>query len=647
MSPRGPSFRPSIGPAGARAGAALGLGVLVTAAAAGCFIGDTGTAPYPDQFYYPTAIVVSPSPCPAGAASCTASTQVPPTTLYVANSDFDLQYNSGTLQAVDLGTIRSTLVEPLAAALQCPVAGAPGCPPGFDPTSLTGLSPAVQGPAESALLDLCATAIPDAGGDPTPIAVKAACAYVGLCENPITAAQLVSTGNQILNPGPCAPLDPANPVPLPQITAMGLGLPFVAVPPSDIKATAAIGAFASNAVLVQRPGGTPRNRLFVTVRGDPSITYFDLTDDTQANPAACPVSGEPAAFCLDCGEGADLQPCDEIHRVGKNPFDNSRDLSLPVEPLGIAASENGTALVVAHQTLQEVSLTVNRWPPETPTFEYYLSGTAPGPTAVAIIPAPGVIKNTPCFADPSSNPSCYLPGFAVAYNNASEIDVFSYHDDSLSVPPRPYITRTYGIEIDAAQTGVDSTAIAIDATQRKACEATCSGATLVDCLIDCATIPLGMYVANRTPPAIIVGQVLANVVLPPAGSTTPITSYDTMDIYGSVPLEIGPSAIGVGSVIGNDGLLHTRIFAVCFDSRFIFEYDPEAQVVDAVIRTGRGPQSIAFDTGTDANGLHSYMYVGHFTDSYVGVVDLDMRQPTTFGNMIASIGQPVLPRESK
>ena len=60
--------------------------------------------------------------------------------------------------------------------------------------------------------------------------------------------------------------------------------------------------------------------------------------------------------------------------------------------------------------------------------------------------------------------------------------------------------------------------------------------------------------------------------------------------------------------------------------------------------TGRGPQPIAFDTGDD----YSYMYVGHFTDSNLGVVDLDMRHiATTFATMFATIGSPVPPIESQ
>src|SRR5262249_41715881 len=115
-------------------------------------------------------------------------------------------------------------------------------------------------------------------------------------------------------------------------------------------------------------------------------------------------------------------------------------------------------------------------------------------------------------------------------------------------------------------------------------------------------------------------------------------------------------------------------FAVAFDSRFVFSYDPIGRRVDAIIRTGRGPHPIAFDTclpetALKPNGLkiatcreikdtlpakddfgkegHSFLFVGHFTDSYVGVVDLDMRHDETFGTMFATVGKPTPPPESK
>ena len=107
------------------------------------------------------------------------------------------------------------------------------------------------------------------------------------------------------------------------------------------------------------------------------------------------------------------------------------------------------------------------------------------------------------------------------------------------------------------------------------------------------------------------------------------------------------SKIAVGTAIGRDGAPVVRVFAAAFDSRLVFSYDPEARRVDATIRTGRGPHALAFDTQLDGDDVHAYLFVGHFTDSYLGVVDLDLRRPDTFGTLFASVGTPTPPRESR
>src|SRR5580658_9331723 len=67
-------------------------GVLAVGwASPGCYAGSGGTAPPASSFYYPVGLGVS-----SGG-----------NVLYVANSDFDLQWNGGTLQSYDLFQIRN------------------------------------------------------------------------------------------------------------------------------------------------------------------------------------------------------------------------------------------------------------------------------------------------------------------------------------------------------------------------------------------------------------------------------------------------------------------------------------------------------------------------------------------------------------
>src|ERR1700760_1591860 len=77
-----------------RVGGLLAAGAFaLVAAGGGCFYTDNGLSPPTEGFYFPTGLVVSPGR----------------TALYVANSDFDLQFNGGTVAVLDLGTLRATL----------------------------------------------------------------------------------------------------------------------------------------------------------------------------------------------------------------------------------------------------------------------------------------------------------------------------------------------------------------------------------------------------------------------------------------------------------------------------------------------------------------------------------------------------------
>ena len=58
--------------------------------ASSCYSTGDGTLPPPETFYFPTGLAVSQGG----------------NVLYVVNSDFDLQWNGGTIQSYDLDQIR-------------------------------------------------------------------------------------------------------------------------------------------------------------------------------------------------------------------------------------------------------------------------------------------------------------------------------------------------------------------------------------------------------------------------------------------------------------------------------------------------------------------------------------------------------------
>jgi hypothetical protein len=528
------------------AGGLLGLAAL---ASSGCFNDGEWRSPVPTALYFPTGLAVS-----RGA-----------TTLYVANSDFDLRYSGGTVQAFDLGAIRAAIrVIPEAVA---------------------------QG---SAATDACALA----GRGPN--------------------------SSLWLDPGPCDPFP---------VESMSLR-------------SVSIGAFASGLLLAYRPDADGA-RLFVPVRGDPSITYFDVQDDRAAAAQAGPT------LTLDCAVGDDGF-CDASHRLGQDPDRTLRGIQLPADPVGIAASGDGTAIVTAHQTQQAASLVINDWA-SIPWLSYYTSSMPAGPTDVANIPVPAVVSAAIGEATQQGDTFEYREGFAMTFRSSPEIDIVRYYPDSGSVPPRPYLVRAAATPVTTNSSNVDSRGVAIWAEERKACEASCADASDVDCLRGCADIPLRIFMANRGPASLLLGRietVLDSKMVQnpgdPAAHEVLLGASENITFYDSVPLSLGPSQVELGHVIDENGNLAIRVFAVCFDTRSIYVFDPIAGRVETTIHTGRGPHAVVADTGAFADGTpYSYLYVGHFTDSYIGVVDLDMRRPLTYGQMFASVGTPTPPEESK
>jgi hypothetical protein len=609
-------------------------------ASAGCFYNDQGLPPPNGSFYFPTGLAVSPER----------------SSLYVANSDFDLQYNGGTVQVLDLAALRLVVGAMLHGVRcteridsECNVVGVP------------------VGTTLAALCNEIAMTQPGAGK-----ANGATCTYAtdcdsGFCSGGACAACSQPTdcpgGNDPTCPGLCnggvcmlacvdnAPLTPA--------ACSPISPPF--------QGSATIGAFASGAVIAQDPTTSGHARLFVPVRGDPSVTWFDIQDDSaSAAPPSCMTDEDCAKslpnsvcrnnvcrFLLDCGQSPDSPRCIDEHRMGVDPYDNFRNLILPVQPVGLDVSDDGQWLVSAHQITggPAIGLSWDKHDGSRPTFQFDLTSNVPaGPTEVKHIPAPKLVSvaNIP-----------YQPGFLVSYNATPEIDIFRVNPDQGSSPPRPFLSRAAQTPVTLLADGKDSRGIALDASERQACEDACGG-TDQACLTGCTNIPILAFIANRSPPSLLFGNVETTIVN--GGGTTGLGVSDALEIFyplavtGAADNQGGSSAskVAIGNAIAPDGKsLKSLVFVVSFDSRYISVFDPKTQTQIAIIHTGRGPNPIAFDSCVGNCNMaagetpHAYLYVGHFTDSYLGVVDLDMSHPETFGTMFASIGNPIPPLESR
>ena len=502
------------------------LGAVAATLAAACYSTGEGPSPPSNALYFPTALAIS----------------ADRSALYAVSSDFDLQFNAGTVQVYDLDALRRRIPKLWAGE---------GC------------------------------------GD------------------------LGANANRVLYPGPCGPLDAA---------------PFV-------RASAEIGAFATDALLLNDPEG-PSARLFLPVRGDPSLTYLDL----------------PTPFALECGQQRNGGKCSPEYRLGTDPNDNTRGLTMPSEPFGIAAimaktaDERGTrwqqAIAVTHQTSGAVSLFTGTGPNGDslfhgrPRLEYVLGGMPAGATGIAALPYSSANADDGTF---------HKPGFIVSFRNAAQLQILRYFSDDNASPARPFLVAGGRIPITVNADGYDSRGIAIGPNdERAACEIGCSAldeAERTACLRQCASIPVPVYVANRAPTTLLVGETRTTV-----GSSG---SSDTVSLYDSVPVAAGASRVVVGQVLGKDGRREDRVFVVCFDARTIYVYDPVARRITDTILTGRGPTAISIDIGTMDGEPYAFAYIAHFTDSYIGVVDLNASHVDTYMTMIATVGHPRPPAETQ
>lgn len=532
------------------------LGVVT----AGCFPPDDGRPPPLDRLYFPVGL----------------ATNSDASRLYVANSDFDLQYNAGTLQAYDLAALRLAVPQGCMHDADC-ASGPGGAPRNFvcdaAPTPQNGNAPSF----------FCVDP-----ADPRP------CGDLG----EKTAA------DRLVAPGRCN---------------FAREKPFLA-------GTVRIGSFVTDVVYRRRhdDAGQPvigdGGRLFLPVRGDATLHFIDVPD-------VSPDGGSE----LYCGQDS-TQTCDDDHRRGDDPSsENTRGTRLPPEPFGVAVDDRGEAIITTHQTGGAVSLFVNAWGRggslDGPRIQFVLGGLPLGALGIAPVPISEYVSES----QKTASPIAYDESFLLTFRNSPEVRLVRYVQD----PSRPFLEASRSEPITTNSLGWDSRGIALDDSTRRGCEDRCaSDADPQGCRRACVTAHgIDAYVANRTPASIVLG-----VTHP---SDAAFATDDLPRFYASIPVSVGVSRVVVGSVKKRDGSLSTRVFAVCFDSRRIFVYDPEARRIESVIQTGNGPHALLVD------GAHGLGYVAHFSESYLGVVDLDQAHVNTYGQMIYTLGEPTRPRASK
>jgi hypothetical protein len=373
---------------------------------------------------------------------------------------------------------------------------------------------------------------------------------------------------------------------------------------------------------VYRDNPNGGGRLFVPVRSDATLHWLDVRGS-----ASSPGSGRE----LDCGQNSQHE-CDANHRRGDDTSERTpADEELPIEPFGIAVTDDGEALITTHQTEGQVALFVNDWsdPDAGPKLEFLLSGLPTRVVSAAAVPQSLAVRQDRALG--VERKLDYQPGFWVGYRGASFVDLLRYFDRVDARNSGPFLELTAQERVTPVLL-TDIRGFGVDASTRNACEAACA-ADDAACASTCAALPLQVFLGNRAPASLVSGHTVPN--------RTDAKSADELKLDDLAPVGSGPSRVVVGSILDEQGLPQPRVFVVSFESRSIDIYDPALGDVEARIYTGRGPNALALDA------QHGLGYVAHFTDSYIGVIDLDRRHRATYGAMILSLGRPVPPRGSE
>ncbi len=589
-----------------------------------CVLAGDGLSPPAEKIYFPVGLSVTGS----GAH------------LVVVNSNFDLQYSQGTIQTLDMTRIYEVAVVPCSGDQDC------------EDSEICDLVPSeANGRRPSSF---CVDA-----SDPRP------CGRLGE----------KTESERAVAPGRCRAID----LEFPQD---GKGPLLV-----DIAETA---AFATQGLLLQRPctddgetirpcteadsldlriedetRGNHAERLFVPLRGNTSMQFLDLTPEgTFVCGREIERSGHTFRYphgveALRCGSNYQVslgttfelssdgelvttqEPPDPLFDEDEPEEDNPlEDFRLQPEPFDLTATRDGRVILVSHQVNGRATTLINSWLTD-PSIVVTTENLPERPIGVAALPS-ATDFNTDSTSEVTG------PGFLIAYRSEARVDLMRFLDDGLleAMAPgglsedtslrvgeafRPLLSMVASTPVTLNSLGTDNRGVAVDDSKRLLAVTACSGDET--CLAVARETPLDVYVANRTPNSLLVGKT--------GGADVDLFSSELPSFHANIPLTAGPSRVVLGSVTDLQGNKQLRVFVICFDSSLIYVYHPELRAVEAVIRTGRGPHSIAFDPQS------SLAFVGHFTDSYVGVVSLDQRHPRSFGAFVATLGIPDAPRASK
>ena len=556
--------------------------------------------------------------------------------LYAVNSDFDLQWNGGTVQSYDLHQIRRdavlTIADPTNPNVPYFTRPAPGACPSQAPTTQTE-------------------------GNPTPLLRGQTCAP------PVDSTKYVRDSATI---GAFA-----------TDLQMSAGATRIYMPVRG-DATITWGDVATDDPLVPPATGSTKD----------SYAPFAINCGSRDSTNRCDAAHHAGNNPFESGNNRNITMPGEP--FGMAFSDDGTAIAITHQSTQeTSLFLSGLTTVPAAQSNDPAATTLRPTDAPTrtnPSLQFVLEGVAIGGNALAAVPH-----------DPDAFPACSStstatcaqpprPAFLETTRASAEIDLLRYYTDqgggvnptavTSSAVHRPFLIKESVFPLTVNSLGTDSRGIVIDPTPRIQCKIQVPPAsttstpprTADDVAADiqtCARLPARVFFANRTPNTLVVGEIGET-------STTGDGTYDPdkLVVFANLPVSVGASRLYLAPIVASDGKLALRLFIVCFDSALIFVYDPDSKQMENIIRVGDiggvGPFAMAFDPFSMEDVArrlpvaqdprdpdldlkkYRFAYLASFTESFMQVIDLDgsRADKSTYEQVVFNLGSPTPPKGS-
>jgi hypothetical protein len=565
------------------------IAILLAAApnVASCYSTGDGTLPPPESFYFPVGLAVSKGG----------------NVLYVVNSDFDLQWNGGTIQSYDLDQIRAD------AALSAIDPTAPSIAknwvhqPGPTATQCPG-NPLVVWPDGTGRVPLNQTCAPPVNS------------YVYVRDSAIIGA--FATDIQ---------LSPSQ------------GRFYV---PVRGDASLTWGDIVQDDPMVAPPQGStvdtyPPYRISCGVRVAgrcDDAHHAGVNPDEPGNTRHVVMPGEPFAMA---------QTADGTALILTHQTEQESSLFLT----GLDATGEPTT------------------PVSSPSMQFIITQTGTGALPLGgdgIVPIPhdnlalGCAPTGPCQG-------VTAPSFIETNNTTPQLNLLRYYGDDGSSTHRPYIVNEAAIPLNVNSPGTDWRGIAIDSSPRLACEAKYPWPNPYS--KSCAQLPAPLYIASRSPPSLVVGAV-GTAPVAPSQSYDPdgIAIFQNVPLQAGVsrvyvaPIinEAGNYERRVFVVAFDSNTIYvynpqtgiTDQISVG-NGPFALTFDPfsaeDMALGNPVLGDPRHPDAAGSPNPLELK-TYRFAYVASFTNSYIQVIDLDdsRADKSTYETVVFTLGNPTIPK---